>query len=322
MGVGEKGRFRRVGVIAIAVLTALLAIGSAAPAVAKKKKKKVQPAITTTALAPFSSAGTASTTANCTGKTHITGGGWVISPHLEPSSSSGLNSLSSASIPVGATAWKARSDAFGAPPASGSLTTMTRCESNSLSTLGTVVTGTATVPPGTLANLQIQCPAGTHVVGAGYDGTGLAAYTLANTNIRTLILQSRRTALNQWTISALDFPTGGQSATVSVAALCERDQKGRSITEVTAISPFGSASRASGDATCPSKQHVLSGGYVLSPIPANTGNAPVVGIDEFEPVGNTGWHLGLHSYGVPAGSSVATYAYCAKDTIKKKKKKK
>src|SRR4029077_1579041 len=95
-GTGETGRFRRLGVIAIAALTALLAIGVASPAVAKKKKKKAQPAITTTALAPFSSAGTASTTANCTGKTHITGGGWVISPHLEPSSSSGLNSLSSA----------------------------------------------------------------------------------------------------------------------------------------------------------------------------------------------------------------------------------
>jgi hypothetical protein len=36
----EKARFRRVGVIGIAALIALLALGFASPAVAKKKKKK------------------------------------------------------------------------------------------------------------------------------------------------------------------------------------------------------------------------------------------------------------------------------------------
>ncbi len=36
----EKARFRSVGVIGIAALIALLALGFASPAVAKKKKKK------------------------------------------------------------------------------------------------------------------------------------------------------------------------------------------------------------------------------------------------------------------------------------------
>ena len=80
-------------------------------------------------------------------------------------------------------------------------------------------------------------------------------------------------------------------------------------------------SRASGDPSCAAKQHVVSGGYALSPI---SGNVPVVGIDEFEPTSKSTWHLGLFTFvipgGQPPGSSVTSYAYCAKDTLKKKKK--
>jgi hypothetical protein len=312
--------------IGIAALSAVLAFGAASPAVAKKKKKKSPPAITNTAVAPLSSAGSASATANCTGKTHITGGGYAVSPHLTFNPGVGLNAVSSTSIPVGATAWNAKADAFVVPAASGSLTTMARCESNKLSTIGIVVTGSATVQPGIEANLQIQCPTGTHVVGAGYDGTGLASYVLNNSSFRIFILQSRRTAINQWTISAFENSVvNPPPGNVSVAAICERDAKGRSIGEASAIAPFGNASRASADPTCPAKQHVVSGGFALSPNPANSGSPPVVGIDEYEPVGNTTWHVGLHSVPTqpqPAGSSAAGYAYCAKDTVKKKKKKK
>jgi hypothetical protein len=192
-----------------------------------------------------------------------------------------------------------------------------------LSQLGTVVSGSATIPSGILDNLQIECPSGTHVVSAGYDGTGLGTYVNGFASFRTLVLQSRRTALNQWTISVFESSANTASGTVNVSALCERDAKGRSIGEVSALAPFGNNSRASADATCPAKQHVLSGGFVLSPIPSNSGSPPVVGIDEFEPTSNSTWHLGLQSFGLqPAGSSVATYGYCANDVVKKKKKKK
>jgi hypothetical protein len=322
----EKGVVRRrIGVVAVAALATLLALGAASPAVAKKKKKKAPPAITTTAIAPFASASTAASMANCTGKTHISGGGYVVTPHFDPASSSGLSTQTSTSTPVGATAWNVKSDAYVNPSSSGSLTSVARCENNSLSQIATVVTGTATVTKGILANIQITCPPGTHVVSAGYDGTGLGSYLNNNSTYRIVILQSRRTALNQWTISALENNFNVASGTVNVAAVCEKDAKGRSIGEVSAISPFGANSRASGDPTCPAKQHVLSGGFVFTPIPSDAGNAPIVGIDEFEPVGKSTWHLGLHTFAFappPPGSSVATYAYCAKDTVKKKKKKK
>jgi hypothetical protein len=52
---------------------------------------------------------------------------------------------------------------------------------------------------------------------------------------------------------------------------------------------------------------------------------PVVAVDEDQPVGNQGWHVGLSEWqgnASPASSSLTTYAYCKKDTVKKKKKKK
>jgi hypothetical protein len=289
----------------------------------KKKKKHLVPAITTTAIAPISSSSTASATANCTGKTHITGGGYSVSPHFDPSGNTGLRSVNAASISAGPSAWNARSDVFATPASSGSITTMARCENNSLGKLGVIVTGTATVPSGVLDNIAIHCPGGTHVLGAGYDATGLATYVNSFASFRIFILQSRRTGLAEWTISAFESSVSPDSGTVSVAAICELNATGRSISEVAQIAPFGNVSRASADATCPSKQHVISGGYVLSPIPANSGSPPIVGVDEFNPVGNSTWHVGLHTVGPqPAGSSVASYAYCAPDTIKKKKKKK
>jgi len=322
----EQERIRgRLWLVAVAALAALLALGAASPAVAKKKKKKkAAPAVTMTAAAPLSSASSASATANCTGKNHLSGGGYVVSPHLDLAvPNTGLRSVNSTSTPVGVTAWNARPDAFSSPSASGSVTAIARCESNSLSQIATVVSGSATIPTGQLTDMVITCPPGTHVVSAGYAGTGLGSYVNNFASFRIIILGSHRTALNEWTIEAFESSANPASGSVSVAALCEKDAKGRSIGEVSTIAGFATNSRASGDPTCPAKQHVVSGGYLLSPIPQGPGAVPVVGIDEFEPSGNSTWHLGLHTVGPqPPGSSVATYAYCAKDTVKKKKKKK
>src|SRR3954451_13795847 len=102
MGVREKARFRRLGVIAVAVLVALLALGIASPAVAKKKKKKkVQPAVTVNAAAPLSSSSSGPPTANCGGKPRLSGGCFIVSSHLDPSSNTGLRAVSSTSSPVG-----------------------------------------------------------------------------------------------------------------------------------------------------------------------------------------------------------------------------
>ena len=141
---------------------------------------------------------------------------------------------------------------------------MARCESNKLQARDGI-SGSATVPTGQLTNLVMNCPAGTHVVSAGYAGTGLASYVNNIQNLRILVLQSRRTAVNQWTISAFESNASPASGNITVSALCERDAKGRSIGEVSTTAAFGNLSRASGDPSCAAKQHVVSGGYALSP---------------------------------------------------------
>ncbi len=323
MGTGEKAPFcRRIVLVGVAALAALLAVGIASPAVAKKhkKKKRVVPAVTVSAAVPFASASTATATASCTGNNHVSGGGWTVSPHFDPASNTGPRSVNSTSALLGTTGWTATSEAFTSPSASGSLTAQARCESNKLGRIATSVSGSATIPSGELRDLVIKCPTGTHVVTGGYSASGLGSFTNSLNSLRILVLQSRRTAPNQWTISAFENNLVAASGNVSVSALCEYDAKGRSVSETSTSSGFGNLSRASGDPSCLPKQHVISGGYSLSPTDSDL---PVVGIDEFAPNGNSGWHLGLHTIAAqPTGSSVTTYAYCAPDAVKKKKKKK
>jgi hypothetical protein len=320
-GVGEI-RGRRLRLVLLAALAALLALGVVSPAVAKKKhkKKKVIPAVTIAAQAPFASSSTGTANAGCSGGTHVAGGGWTVSPHFDPGTNTGLRSVNSSSTFIGTTGWTATSEAFAGPAASGSFTTLARCENNKLGRIATSVSGSATIPSAELRDLVITCPTGTHVLTGGYSASGLAAFSNSLNNLRILILQSRRTAANQWTVSAFENNLVPASGNTSVSALCEYNAKGRTISESSTSSGFGNLSRASGDPSCLPKTHVVGGGYSLAP---TNGDLPVAGVDEFNPNGNTGWHLGLHSIGgQPAGATVTTYAYCAPDAVKKKKKKK
>jgi hypothetical protein len=79
----NERRSTRLLLVLVGALIAALAVGAASPALAKKKKKKPV-AVTTSAVAPISSGGTASATANCGGKTHLSGGGYALSPHFDP----------------------------------------------------------------------------------------------------------------------------------------------------------------------------------------------------------------------------------------------
>ncbi len=316
---GKSGS-RRLGTLARAAGVALVALTVltlvAAPAAAGKRRKPV--ALSTFVTGAFPSASTARGTSTCLGRTHIVGGGWAVLPHFEPATNSGLQTMSSASAFAGTTGWTATSDAFASPAGSGTFAVFARCESNRLGRIATAISGSATVPSGSLKDIVLHCPGRTHVVTGGYSATGLGSYSNSTGSLRMLVLQSRRTAKTDWTVSALESSGNTASGSISASALCEKNRRGRTPRELTAFVPFGNTTRASGTVTCPSKQHVIGGGYSLTPRGVNP---PVVGIDEFEPTSKSTWHLGLHTFGPqPAGASVATYAYCEKDRLARKRR--
>jgi hypothetical protein len=327
VGTGEKAPIRRrIGLIGVAVLAALLALGVASPAVAKKKKKKA-PAVTTSAAVSFTAGTTQSASAGCTGKTHISGGGYSVAPNFVPTggiSGSGLRSTTGTSNSVGSSAWATSSSAWANPSASGQLTAYARCERNDLGTLAVTLSGSATVAPGSLNTAVLNCPSGTHVISGGYSGPGNGSPTFNLQSKRFFMLQSNRTAPGQWTVIVGNNPNSPASATISFSALCERNKKGLSISEVSASAPIADAKRAAADPTCTGKTHVVSGGFLLSPIPTTSGSIPTAEIDEFQPTSNKTWHLGLHElepFATAPGSAVQAFAYCKKDAVAKKKKK-
>jgi hypothetical protein len=186
------------------------------------------------------------------------------------------------------------------------------------------LSGSATVAPGELNTAVLNCPSGTHVLTGGYAGPGNGTPTFNLQSKRFFMLQSQRTGPGQWTVTVGNNPNSPSAATISFFALCERNKKGLSISEVSASAPIANASRAAADASCTGKTHVVSGGYLLSPIPTGSGAIPTAEIDEFQPTSKKTWHLGLHElepFSTAPGSAVQNFAYCKKDAAPKKKKK-
>jgi hypothetical protein len=295
--------------------------GSAAKKKKKKKKKAAATATTQSSPVAFGSATAPTGSAACTGSTHATGGGYAISPSFTPPAT-GLRSAHIASNPVGAGAWSSQAAAFSNPIASGLLTTFVRCESNALGKLALTGSSSVTLAPGSGQNLIFNCAPGTHVLTGGFSGTSFGDFANPNTGYRTIVLQNRRTGPGQWTVTGYNNPQAGVTATLTGYAVCERDAKGRTISEASAFAPLTENARGAADATCGGKTHVVSGGFLVSP--TGPGQVPGVGIDEMQPVGNKGWHVGLHDFvnvELPLGSSLTGYAYCAPDALPKKKKK-
>jgi hypothetical protein len=317
----EKARFHgRLMVMCAAALAGLVALGVASPAIAKKKRSK-SPAVTATNSAPLSSGTTQTLTSACPKGTHITGGGYSIAPTYDPASNTGSRTLTETSFPAGPKTWSATSSALTNPPATGSFSTLARCERDSAGKLSVLVSSTALLSPGGGSHFPLNCPTGSHVISGGFAGEG--PNVLSNVfGFRIIVLESRRTGPGQWTVTAFNRTGSPTAAQISVYALCEKNAKGVSVSEKSGTVPMATAQRATADASCPKKQHVVSGGFLVSP-DTFPGSVAVVGIDEDEPVGKASWRVALYahpSFNVPAGGSLQTTAYCKKDAAPKKKR--
>jgi hypothetical protein len=328
VGTGEKARpQRRLVLIGVAALAALLALGVASPAVAKKKKKKSQPVVSATASAPFNAASNQTLAATCGKGTHVSGGGFAVSPNYVPGSGltgTGLRSATGTSNPSGAKTWSVGSSSWANPSASGTLTAVARCEQDKLGKLFATLSSSLSLSPGEGTPLVLNCPSGTHVVAGGYSGTSIGAFTYTAASFRLIMLQSQRTGPGQWTWVVANNQFSPAAATLTVYELCEKNAKGVTVSEAGTTVPVTEDQRAAADASCIGKTHAISGGFVLSPIPTTSGTIPVTEIDEFQPTSKKTWHLGLfeaQGFATPAGSTVRDIVYCKKDAVAKKKKK-
>ncbi len=302
-------------------LAALLALGVASPAVAKKKKKS-KPAVTAAASTPISAGSQASATASCPSKTHATGGGWSLS---DPYSASGTNPLGDdtgtrithlQSQPNGLRSWTSGAAAFAAPATSGTFTSIARCESKALGKTATGVFGTSTTPVGQESTVDLHCSPGTHVLNGGFSFSPAGNLALPIT-FRPLVVESRRLDAQTWEIDLVNPVGSPGDATLSVNVLCERNQKGVNVTERSAVAPIADNGRTSATAGCTGKTHSIGGGFLISP---KVG--PAIGIDQMQPVGAKGWQVGLYEYpgfSLPAGSALGAYSYCKKNAIPKTK---
>ena len=323
MGSGEKRLLgRRLTLIGIAALAAMLTVGAASPALAKNKKAK-SPAATVSASVQFGSASTATGTAACTGKTHLSGGGFAVSPSFN--NPAGLRSFEHGSHPVDAHTWSSTGTAFATPSASGTLTTFARCESNTLGQLTTLSSSTVLIPPSSGGDIVIGCPPGSHILSGGYQADGpIVLNNPQAATFRILVLGSRRTGAGEWTVTAFNR-TGAPPSNLTAFALCERNKKGSSISEASASAPIPNDVRTSADASCTGKTHAVGGGFLLTPSTFPSSVTLIASVDESNPVGKKGWHVGLWqhpSFTEPAGSTLQTIAYCKKDAVAKKNKRK
>jgi hypothetical protein len=319
----EIYRSGRRATLLVTVLAGVLAFAALAPlAEAKSKKKKVKPpAVTRTAAVPLPPGTQQSATASCSKGTHISGGGFSVSPPYSANGTdaltndSGTRSIHLQSQSGGNRSWIAGAAAFTTPPLAGTLTSLARCERNDLGSLAVTLAGSSTIPVSQGTTTTLNCPGGTHALTSGFAGSppgNLAAPTGATAK-RLVIAESRRISPTSWEVRAVN-PDGAPSvATLSTNVVCERNGK-RGVTEAAAVAPIIDNGRTSATATCAGKkQHVVGGGFLVSPF---TSPSPAVGIDQNQPVGQRSWQVGLYEFPtflLPLGSSLTAYAYCKKN---------
>jgi hypothetical protein len=291
----------------------------------KKKKGKVKTGTGSTSFTTPAALGNppaiATVPANCPSKTHATGGGWAVSPPLTPPSS-GPRTLEVGSAPVGGNAWNTTVAGQASPAnVAGTLTAYVRCESSGFGRITELVQGgPSPVAPGGVLNMVFHCAPGNHVVGGGFL---VDAPSTANpaTGFRILLLGSRRTAVDQWTVTGFNNSGSAQPANMSGWALCEQNGKGRAVSEVSTTAAIAANTRVNGDPTCAGKKHAVSGGFSLS---QGASSVPLVGVDEHLPTGKKTWHTGIWAppapFLPPEGSTLTSSVYCKKDASKKKKK--
>jgi hypothetical protein len=300
--------------VAVAAALALMLCGAIAPAAIAKIKignrSQFSSKSVSVALGPASGA---AASAPCPSKTHVTGGGFNVTPGFIPSALTGARSIVDKSLFGGKRLWSGTAVAYASPPQPATFTVKVQCENDSLIKKLATNTAGGVVPIDTVARVNLTCPAGLQVLSGGAEISAPPSLT-EPTKIGALVLESRRTAANQWTVTVLNPTIGASSVAVTGIAVCEQPKKKSAVSEVSSTTPIGDDARSVTQASCSKKQHVVSGGFSVTPNAVGS-STPAVSVDQSESTSKRAWSVGLYEFptaALPAGSTLTAIAYCKK----------
>ena len=289
---------RRIAATAGLALAAILLLAGVVGASSNSK------GTTKSETTPLPAAGTAVKGKKCSNKNHATGGGLAVSTGFDPATNAGTETYPQTNHPPGKAKWRAGASSPNGEPAA-NVTTYLRCEKNSFGKIVDRVTRSLTLASGVAVTSSVVCPPGAQVLGGGYSvSPAFDAGAAGNTTSEMRILQSRRTSAASWTVSAINPRQPTSQLTVS--ALCEKN--GKQVKTKTKFSPLAERSRETVTAKCPDNQHVVAGGFAVTPLISNV-RIPVV--DTSAPSGSRSWIVGVYGEAnIPSGSGITGYAYC------------
>ena len=162
----------------------------------------------------------------------------------------------------------------------------------------------------TTTTVTATCPGKAKVVGGGFSTS--TPQLGGGTTPAPVVYESRRSAANQWRVSALE--AHGPGGTVNAYALCEKGAKTPSeVTQSTSLSPLGTDFETNTQATCPGGFKAISGGFLVPPAIGANGGIAI----ESERVGTSSWQVGAfkNSQSAPP-DQMSSFAYCSKEKRK------
>ncbi len=259
---------------------------------------------TTSTVAPLATGGTAASGVKCADNNHATGGGFAIATGFDPATKAGTQTYPQTNYPPGKLKWRAGVSSQAGEPAA-TLTTSVRCEKNSFGKIVSRASRSTILASGIAKTVSATCPSGAQALGGGYSVSPPFNATAKSKTTSTVgILQSRRSSVSRWTVSATN--PSQPTTQLTVFALCEKH--GRDVKVKSAFVPLSSKSRQTATARCANEQHVVAGGFAVVPLFSNVG-IPV--IDTSAPTDNRSWQIGVYGpANIPTGSGVTAFAYC------------
>jgi hypothetical protein len=200
---------------------------------------------------------------------------------------------------------------------SATLTALVRCERRADSKIVVPLVGSATINPGFAQTFNFHCPPQTRPVGAGWSVDNPFNGNIA-TSSNLIVVQSRRLDRTTWTLTAEVRSGSGVASELTGTVPCEKVTP-RKLVQRTAIDSFADNERATATATCRTGTHVVSGGFLINPLPPGT--VPFAPVDRHAPVGGRQWRVDIYDtiFALPPGSTLTTYAYCRKNRLRRRR---